>query len=113
MTDTVIKLIGPPVRVQDSTGVWRTTAATETEVFAQINSVNRAEFFAGGQQGMKPEHQFTVFAGEYTGQQVCEYNGVRYAIYRSYLVPGTDYIELYAQRETGVHTSTEVSGNDP
>lgn len=107
MIDTVITLIGPATRTQDATGVWRTSAATETEVFAKVGSINRTEFFAAGQQGLKPELLFTVFAAEYTGQLACEYNGVRYAIYRTYLVPGTDYMELYAQRETGVNKPSE------
>lgn len=103
MVDTTIKLISPASRYQDAEGVWRTSAPEVREIFAQVGSVNRAEFFSGGQAGMRPEYMFTVFAGEYHDEAVCEYNGKRYAIYRTYYVPGTDYLELYAQREVGVH----------
>lgn len=103
MVDTTITLISPASRVQDAEGVWRTTEPVTREVFAQVGSVSRAEFFSGGQTGFRPEYMFTVFAAEYRGEAVCEYNGKRYAIYRTYYVPGTDYLELYAQREVGVH----------
>lgn len=112
MIDTTVTLIGPETRTQDSTGVWRTTAATETTVFAGVNSVSRSEFFAGGQQGMKPEYVFTVFHAEYSGQKSLIYGGVKYSIYRTYHAQGSDYMELYCQRDIGVHQS-EVTGNDP
>lgn len=113
MVDTTIKLIGPPTRQQDAKGVWRTTAATETEVFARVGSVTRNEFFSAGRQGMRPEFVFSVFMGEYDGQQICEYNGTRYTIYRTYHSEGTDYLELYVQRETGVHSTAESGVDEP
>lgn len=103
MVDTTIKLISPASRYQDTEGVWRTSLPVEREILAQVGSVSRAEFFSGGQTGLRPEFMFTVFAGEYQDEAICEYNGKRYAIYRTYYVPGTDYLELYAQREVGVH----------
>lgn len=102
MLDTVITLIGPPTRTQDEYGVWRTTAETRTDVFAQTESVGRAEFFAAGQAGFRPEYRFTVNAAEYSGESACEYNGTRYSIYRTYHATG-DYMELYAQKDVGVH----------
>ena len=108
MLDAVITLVGPPTRTQGSDGVWRTTAATRTDVFARVSSVTRSEFAAAGQQGMRPEYVFSVFSGEYAGQGECEYNGVRYAVYRTYQVPGTDYMELYARREAGVFKPKET-----
>lgn len=113
MVDTTIKLIGPPTRQQDAKGVWRTTAETVTEVFAQVGSVSRNEYFSAGRQGMRPEIMFSVFMGEYDGQQICEYNGTRYAIYRTYHPEGTDYLELYAQRETGVLKASESEVDEP
>ena len=75
--------------------------------------MTRNEFFSAGSQGMRPEFVFTVFIGEYNGQQICEYNGNRYAIYRTYHTEGTDYLELYVQREAGVHKAAESVVNDP
>ena len=42
---------------QDDFGVWRLTR-TEHEVFAQVDSVTRAEFFEGGRNGLNPEYKF-------------------------------------------------------
>ena len=106
MLDTVITLIGPPVREQDDTGVWRTTDESSTDVYAQVGSISRSEFYAAGQAGLSPDCLFTIFAGEYNGESVCAYEDKRYAIYRTYHVPGTDYLELYVQREAGVQRGT-------
>lgn len=103
MTDTAIRLIVPASRQQDEYGVWRTTAEKSREIPAMWDSVSRSEFSAAGQDGPRPELRFTIFAAEYQGESICEYNGKRYAIYRDYYVPGTDYLELYVQREVGVH----------
>lgn len=102
MTDTTIILIGH-TRKKDARGVYRDTAETRREVYAKANSVTRAEFFGGGQSGFRPEYRFDVFHAEYQGEAECEYNDVRYAIYRTYRNLATDYMELYAERKVGVH----------
>ena len=43
---------------------------------------------------------FTVVAGDYSGESLCEYRGKTYSIYRTY-INNADYIELYVQREGG------------
>jgi len=89
-------------RVRDSNGVWRDYGETLRQVLCEVNSVSRAEFFDGGQTAHKPEWQFTVFHAEYHGEDECEYNGVRYSIYRTYRSHDMDYMELYAERKAGV-----------
>ena len=106
MVDTEITLIKPEARARDSTGVWRTTAEVKRTILARMDDVSRSEFFAAGQAGMSPDFRFKVNPIEYEGEKVCEWNGKRYAIYRSYHVPGTDDLELYAQREVGVQRGT-------
>lgn len=103
MVDTEITLIKPAGREQDATGVWRTTEPEERTILARVDNVSRAEFFAAGQGGLRAEFRFLVNAIEYEGEAVCVYAGRRYAIYRTYHVPGTDELELYVQREVGVH----------
>lgn len=103
MTDTTITLIKPAQRYQDADGVWRTRQETRREIFARLSSVDRGEFFAAGQNGLRPEFRFIVFTGEYAGETLCEYNGAQYAIYRTYQEPGTDDLELYVQRKAGVN----------
>lgn len=99
--DTVIKLIAQE-QTQDTYGVWQSTK-TEREVFAQVHSIRRSEFYNAGRNGLNPAFEFTVFQGDYNGEVLCAYDGMQYAIYRTYIVPGTDYIELYVQREGGTN----------
>lgn len=99
--DTVLILVGK-TRVQDEYGMWKETP-TDRQIFCQVESVTRAEFFDGGRNGLNPEFQFTVFAGDYNGETVCKYEGNQYGIYRTYRVPGTDYMELYAERKGGTN----------
>lgn len=102
MVDTEITLIRPTERYRDADGVWRTRAETARTILARMDDVSRAEFFAAGQSGMRAEFRFIVNPIEYEGERLCAWNGWRYAIYRTYHVPGTDDLELYAQREAGV-----------
>lgn len=103
MVDTMLTLVKPAAREQDAFGVWRTTAPVEREVFARMDDVSRNEFFSGGQAGMRPELRFRIAPVEYEGEIVCIHAGTRYAVYRTYHDPGTDELELYVQREVGVH----------
>ena len=97
---TVITLIAQE-NVQDDFGVWR-SSPKKTDVFAQVDSVTRSEFFEGGRNGLNPEFRFTMFGPDYNGEKIVEYNGDRYAVYRTF-VARTDVLELYVQREGGVN----------
>ena len=70
-------------------------------IWAHIQSVSRAEWFQGGQNGLKPEYKVTMFAPDYSGQQEVEYKGIKYGIYRTYLRQD-ELLELYLERKTGV-----------
>lgn len=80
--------------------------ATETtrEVFCNIRSVTRTEFFAAGEKGLFPELVATMFIGDYEDEKVAELsifgNTKRYGIYRTYIA-GNDLIELYLERKQG------------
>lgn len=102
MTDTVLTLIAPGQRVQDENGVWRTRAETRRTILARMDSIDRGEFFAAGESGLRPEYRFTVNACEYAGEPLCEWEGMRFAVYRTYQLPGTDALELYTQRKAGI-----------
>lgn len=95
-------------RAQDANGVWRDGIATKRDVFCQAQSVSRNEFFMGGQNGLKPEYMFTVFFADYDGEETVEYNGVQYAVYRTYHAR-TDELEIYVQRKVGKHGQQEDS----
>lgn len=96
----VINLISM-TRTQDEYGRWIETP-TVKEVYCQVESVTRAEFFDAGRNGLNPEYRFTMFFGDYSGESVVEYNGNTYSVYRTYLRK-TDVIELYVERKGGTN----------
>lgn len=91
-------------QTRDSCGVYRATTTTTSsrDVFCQVRSINRQEFFEAGRNGLNPEYEFTVFVGDYEGERLCAYDGQNYAIYRTYL-GRNDTIELYAERKGGTN----------
>ena len=50
--------------VADEYGVERKTT-TGREVFCQVNSITRQEFFEAGRNGLNPELMFSVFVDDY------------------------------------------------
>lgn len=103
MKDAVITLI-KETTTKDDMNVCQ-IVETENEVMCQKGSVTQNEFFGGGRNGLNPEMMFKVFRGDYEGERKCEYEGKRYAIYRTY-ESDEDYIELYVQREGGTNGQT-------
>lgn len=97
---TVITLISIS-KTQDDYGVWRTTE-NKKEVYAQVDSVTRQEFFEGGRNGLNPEYRFTMFRFDYEGETIAEYGGNRYSVYRTY-IGRNDTIELYVERKGGTN----------
>lgn len=100
----VIKLISA-VQTQDENGVW-SESYTYKQVFCDVRSVNRAEFFEAGRSGLNPEYVFTMFFGDYEGETLLEFEGKTYSIYRTYLTR-TDTLELYAERQGGANGKEE------
>lgn len=102
--DTTIKLLGAECYQEDASGIRRPVPAEPREIFAQVQSVTRAEFYQAGRAGYSPAFVFSVFAADYNGDSVIEYNGETYAVYRTYRKTGgdgSDYMELYAERQAG------------
>lgn len=85
----------------DELHIWR-EQLTGQEVFCQVDSVTRSEFYEGGRNGLNPEYRFSVFAGDYNGETVARYDGQLYTIYRVYKARG-DVVELYAERRGGTN----------
>ena len=94
----VINLISQ-TRTQDEYGRW-TPVTSPREVFVQVDSISQSEFYEAGRNGLNPEYRFRMFSGDYEGEELCEYNGQPYAIYRTYL-RRDDTIELYVERKGG------------
>lgn len=97
---SVLTLIAE-TKTQDANGVWNNTE-TATDVFGQVGSVTRNEFFEAGRNGLNPEFVFTMFFGDYNGERTVEYNGNRYGVYRTYH-GRNDTVELYAERKGGTN----------
>ena len=73
---------------------------TERQVFCMPSSVNRAEFFAAGKNGHKPQMIIYIHGEEYDHQEELKYRNDVYKIYRSFL--RTDgYIELSCEKRVG------------
>ena len=96
----IISLI-KTTRTQDKYGVWR-GKETSRNVYANARSITRSEFFDAGRAGLNPEWEFSLFAGDYEGEDTVEFNGRRYGVYRTYQ-RGTDIIELYVERKGGTN----------
>ena len=99
--DDVIKLISRTYTT-DKYGVQKATE-TEREVFCEVKSISRMEFFEAGRNGLNPEYEFIIAETEWQGETILEYRGKRYGIYRTYIEPNTDFIELYAERKGGTN----------
>ena len=82
-------------------GVGLEPTETKRTVHCTVKSIGQQEAYLAMGQGLNPElkvilaHDF-----EYEGEGLCELDGVRYEILRTYITE-TDGIELTLQREEG------------
>lgn len=75
---------------------------TETEVFAEINSVTRSEWAEAGRAGLNPSAMIRTPRVNYSGEKIVEWEGVRYGVYRTYAPPDSDFIEIYLEEKVGI-----------
>lgn len=87
----------------DDRGIRKKTEK-RTEVWCSIRSVSSAEFFEGGRNGLQPQFQVRVPSADYDGQTIVELNGIRYAVYRTY-VNTDETTELYLEMKGGTNES--------
>jgi SPP1 family predicted phage head-tail adaptor len=78
---------------------------TKKEVFCDVTSVSRAEWYDAGRNGFNPDFRFVINRYDYEGETECEFNGTRYGIYRTYF-GRTDDLELYVQKKAGIDNGT-------
>ena len=82
----------------EAAGVGTEPTETKRTVYCTVKSIGQQEAYLAMGQGLNPElkvilaHDF-----EYEGERLCEMDGVRYDILRTY-VTETDGIELVLQR---------------
>lgn len=97
MIADVINLVSQTITI-DTLGNEVATESTKN-VYCEVNSITQSEFFAAADTELNPEYRFTVFFGDYNGEDIVVYNGVRYSVYRTYRTG--DYMELYTERKIG------------
>lgn len=71
------------------------------DVYVEEVSISRNEFYKAGSSGHKAQCALKTVRCNYTGEPECEYNGIRYYIYRTY-EKTDDEIELYLEERAGV-----------
>lgn len=107
--DDLILLISESYR-KDAIGNVKVTE-TATSVWANLQSVTRAEWADAGQNGLQPQLVAVTPIVNYNGEQIVQIgsgeNARRYAVYRTYLDPDNDSIELYLERKAGVSRGAE------
>ncbi len=96
-------------KTQNEYGVW-VESITSRDVFCQVDSVTRAEFFEGGRNGLNPQFRVTMFSGDYNGEPMLVYKGNSYGVYRTFY-GRNDTIEVYVERKGGTN-GKETSQTD-
>lgn len=89
------------IKTKDNLGVFH-TETERRDIFCNVSSVSAQEFFEGGRSGLNPSFRMTVFFADYDGEEILEYKGATYAIYRTFL-KSTDTLELYVERKGGTN----------
>lgn len=74
-------------------------AEVNREIYCKVDSVSQSEFYSAANTELNPEYRFTIFFGDYNGEDLCQFDGKRYAIYRTYR--SGDNLELYVERKVG------------
>lgn len=72
---------------------------SENTILCEVYSISQTEFYSAANTELNPELRFNIFFGDYNGEDVCEFHGQRYAIYRTYR--SGDTLELYVERKIG------------
>ena len=99
MRNDVITLIRREYAIDDY-GVQR-ASETAHEVYCDVNSITQTEFYAANEAGLKAALRFDLFAYDYSGEEIVEFHGVRYNVYRTYQ-RYNDVLELYVNKVVGV-----------
>ena len=81
-------------------GIFDPPTETKRMVYCQVMSVSRYEFYRAKENGLEPQFIFRLGNRvEYRGEKICEWNGVRYRIVRTY-TQDNDSIDLTVEEVT-------------
>lgn len=82
-------------------GIEQPAITNRAAVFADVISVNRAEFYSAPQAGYRADIIFEMWAFEYYEQQGVEHSGKLYKVIRAYKT-SADRLQLTCQRMEGL-----------
>lgn len=92
----VLILIG---EIPKAHGVFDQVQEPRRRVYCQVRSVGYNEFYQARAHGLNPTFVFVLAdTAEYKNEKICEYNGVRYRIVRTYV--DRQRIELTVEEAT-------------
>ena len=68
-------------------GIFEEHTETKRDVFCQVRSVSRAEWYQAKSNSLHPEFVFRISdKADYENEKICEYHGTRYRIIRAAVV---------------------------
>lgn len=102
MFDSVIKLIKVTETRNAFGGLVR--SETEREVFCEVQSVSRSEFYSAAEAGLSVSRVFLTPAINYDGETIVEYMGTRYGVTRTYQTDA-DQLYIYVGEKVGAYGS--------
>jgi len=84
-------------------GIFETHTESKRVVFCEVRSVGYQEYYRALEQDLHPTMIFRIADyAEYQGEKICEYDGVRYRIVRTYIDNAA--IELTVEEATVDYT---------
>ena len=87
---------------RDQYGIRKVSEETSRDVLCNVSSVSAREMHDASQIGATASLRAEMYASEYNGELLAEYEGVRYRIYRTYLSNrNQDRVELYLEERAG------------
>jgi SPP1 family predicted phage head-tail adaptor len=107
-------VIGLVTETRSAHGVHEAITETVREVFAEIRSVTRSEYYTALNAGIQPELVFKLtLDADYQGELFLRYQGKRYMVMRTYLT-NDGGIEITAGRsdENGEAEDSNNAGNN-
>lgn len=103
-----LTLIALTPQGKDTDGFITPPAEQSRLVFCNVISVGQGEFYKAAQAGIRVEAKCEVHTADYEGETVCELNGKRYGILRTFSPDNGEFTELTL---TDIKQAQEVADN--
>lgn len=98
--DDIAFLISAISNGRDEIGQLLPVTLTRNETYCTKKSISQNEFYKAAQSDLKPQFVLEISAFDYNSEDLVEYNGTMYQIYRTYERPD-EIIELYCEMRSG------------